>query len=91
MTAAPRPVPWGTEFAKPFSEPPTATAPVVEVQGCADCQAMRGVGRSDIACDYVQCGIAGRRLVLWHHTPSPLDCPLRSGPVTLRLVDRGRP
>jgi hypothetical protein len=71
----------------------TAPTPTVEVRGCADCPVRDGVqwivlrhsGRPA-----VHCRIGGTLLLAdGQHTPD--GCPLRGGPVTLRLADRGRP
>lgn len=91
MTTTPSPVPWGTDtFTNPFAPPPTAPAPVVEVRGCADCIARDVVGWVGLDKPAVRCRLAGM-LPLSPGWMTPEGCPLRSGPVTLRLVERGRP
>lgn len=59
-------------------------APTVEVRSCHDCPA-----RAD-STSHPYCRLAGRR-VNFAMAHAPAGCPLRGGPVALRLVDRGRP
>lgn len=87
-----RPSPWSAgAFDNPFETPPPAQpAPVVDVRGCKDCFATEGVAWLRSGRPVVHCRIAGT-LAVEQVNETPAGCPLRSGPVTLRLVDRGRP
>jgi hypothetical protein len=77
---------------RPYLPAPPPASPVVEVASCRNCPAARdvgwGIGPASGA--HVRCCFAGP-LALRADGTSPDGCPLRSGPVTIRLVDRGRP
>ena len=74
----------------PHLPPPDPVPPVVEVAGCRECPMARSVGYSRHGLPVVDCRLAGT-LALRTGGAIGDGCPLRSGPVTLRLIDRGRP
>lgn len=91
MQTATRPAPLGADEMTIEPHPPAPSALVVDVRACGDCPTLRGVGWSVTCQPYIRCGIAGLLSVEATSQEPPAGCPLRSGPVTLRLVDRGRP
>ncbi len=76
---------------RPHLPPPAPLTPVVTVSRCNNCPAAQAVWYS-VAGPGVHCRLTGGFVAIKPHVDAaPSNCPLRSGDVTLRLVDRGRP